>query len=1697
MNANKLNVFIQSLLFGCLLGFASVATADDTEVFFGNIASTGETLPNIMFVLDTSGSMARRDGGTETRLDRMKQAVIEMLDEDRDMNIGLMQYNGGWGGGPVLYPITNLPKLTCDDGDCAFATGPQSNTFEADGSIGDVQEQKSTGAVTTSGAELNLAVDENSLATVVGLRFSELNIARKSSILEARLEFVAVGSQIAESTLSVEIEKIDHAQPFDDSNNAVTGRTYDNSKKQEWIPDEWYDQTPYQSEDLSEMVQSVISRDDWCVGNSVSFKITGTDAARIAYSRDKAIADGVSYIPKLKIIQDPTDAVADDNCTSRTLVSRIGTDEDDAEQRAGGSMYNVGGTSLNTAFSTGGDQRQVMGLRFKNIMIPKDIVVEKAYVRLTLEKDTVGTLSGSWYAEDSTQPAAFDQSNASTSPMGSGRNYRSNPIAWNNIPARSAGETLDTVDLAPLIQAMVNDPDWDEGDPDNAINLRFLPTAGDSIGERDYKSFENNPSEAPQLFIVYQNAGSGATPAYTATTVTKLIGRYDDAEQDADGGGFNRSDYDIDLEYDGTNDTRIGGFRFVNVDVPAGATIDSAFMRLASHGSSSSTGAFYVTIYTEDSVNTVTYDSESVGPANRTYMSATGSRINWNTSDVWDKEVTVDTPDMGSQIQFLVNKPDWIQANNAIGFKFHPTWTWGGAKRSFMAQRAGASTTAELHVTYSMPAVAGTGAAGTGPGSAAPAYTGTSTGIPLASREARDDMIKIVNDLVAHSGTPTVDAFYEAALYMRGDDVDFGKRRGHPNTQATRADRRFFRISHEDSYTGGSVSRDARCIEGNMSSSRCRSENITGSPKYISPILGVCQANHIVLLSDGETNGNVSNPKKALSLIDDKNSCTVSGNEACATDLAFWLNNNDQMTGFGSLPGEQTITTHTIAYNLAGDGKDFLKDVADAGGGTAYEAASASDLLGIFNELVTNIVDTDTGFTAPAATVNQFNRLTHRDDLYFAIFKPGETAAWEGNVKRFRLGKDSNGEGEVVIRDVNGAPAIDQQTGLFEEDSHSWWPELDNDGAAVEADGNDVERGGAANQLSLKTNASNVDTRSVYTWLQPVGTQILETAQIDLTLEAHKLHEDNGLITDAMLDIVDKEDNSADQDAYREKLLKWARGVDVDDVDSDGSSTDIRRHMGDPMHSRPVVVNYADSSADDDIRSLLYVGTNEGFLHAFDTKDGSEEFAYIPHELLGNLNTFYENEQGYERTYGLDGPVSLWRDDANENGVIDTGDSAYLFVGMRRGGSHYYALNITDPDSPKLAWTIKGGTDSTDDFKHLGQSWSRMTPVKMFIENTEEDVLVFGGGYDPVQDNTESITYTQPTDSKGNGIYIVRATDGALLWSGMQQTDGNENESFPDMEYGFNSNIRTIDINRDGYVDQMYAADTGGQIWRFDLTQYHSSQSTDDLVAGGVIAELGGVLQRDQRRFYNEPDVALIEDNGERYLTVSIGSGWRAHPLDETTKDKFYVIKQYSVYEKPEDYGKHLGGSIYMPVQEYHLDNVTNDDDPDADEDGWFVELELTGEKVLGTSVTFGGKIIFTSYVPTTEVEDCSPESGSGRAYVLDAATGAPVVDFDKSSDDDEEDTDETTKVLTSSDRSTELARSGIPPEAMVMISKDSPDSPQILIGGEQLETGITNATRRTFWSDEGESGIIIPDDDENDNGDGNTGTEVSESDQG
>jgi type IV pilus assembly protein PilY1 len=571
---------------------------------------------------------------------------------------------------------------------------------------------------------------------------------------------------------------------------------------------------------------------------------------------------------------------------------------------------------------------------------------------------------------------------------------------------------------------------------------------------------------------------------------------------------------------------------------------------------------------------------------------------------------------------------------------------------------------------------------------------------------------------------------------------------------------------------------------------------------------------------------------------------------------------------------------------------------------------------------------------------------------------------------------------------------------------------------------------------------------------------------------------------------------TAPADPTRNNLIDWAYGVDIQDkVGTPGTTTDPRLDMGDPLHSRPAAVVYGGTASSPD--TTLYATTNDGVLHAFNGATGAELWSFLPVQLLPRLTSLYANAGGTgSRGYGMDGAVRAHKIDRDGDGVVESadGDRVLLFFGMRRGGQHYFAMDVTNRAAPQLLWRIGAvddpalglGTITPDSNLYLpgvGQTWSSPAVTRLNINrtwgsNTDKLVLIFGGGYDP--DHDTKTAYAD--DDLGNRLYIVDALTGNLIWRAGPTADGSAQLNLPGMLSSIVADVRSFDITGDGFDDRMYTADLGGRVWRFDIV---GGETPANLVKGGLFATLGvagtgGTPDAANRKFFYAPDPSLVRYAGRAWINIAIGSGDRERPVtDQTVANRFYSLRDYAIYNSI-DSDRYVTTAPADATTPFHriitasdtrMTDVTTTLSPTLASDtvGWYMNLTDTGEKALTESRTFQNAVYFTTYSPRErDIEvDCGQGLGVNKLYVVSAVTANPVYNYDV-----------TTEGATSlTDRSKELAQGGLAPEVVfVFPTPGGTDNgltppavpPVCLVGLESCGAGLSNPPVRTYWRQRG-----------------------------
>jgi len=757
---------------------------------------------------------------------------------------------------------------------------------------------------------------------------------------------------------------------------------------------------------------------------------------------------------------------------------------------------------------------------------------------------------------------------------------------------------------------------------------------------------------------------------------------------------------------------------------------------------------------------------------------------------------------------------------------------------------------------------------------------------------------------------------------------------------------------------------------------------------------------------------------------------------------------NGSYGGAANLEGVQNVTS----YFLVDETKinTTTRGYAQAGGtGEPLPLGDDPELLvQQLQDVFKQILSVSTTFVSASVPVNAFNRAEVIDNVYLALFQADADGKpfWPGNVKKLKFEEVNDGSGNRRLVDSLGDFAV-AADGRIRFDALTHWtnaaqlPAADTTENEVEGrDGRAVRRGGAGQKIPGLIAGTIGDSNGT-------GTRQLF---YDNGSNLAALNADNSTATALMGSI------GVATSALALTNIKYARGQDVNDEDGDGNITEARGWlMGDPLHSRPLPINYGAVSGYGEDNQSIYIafGANDGFLHfvrnttsgTTGSESGQEVWAFMPQEVMNKLPTLRNNAAGSGKPYLVDGAPSVYVEGRFIDQAID-GDDVHLYFGLGRGGKAYYGIDISDPEDPSLMWKI----NKSGDFSELSYTTSNPV-VGLRRDGTDaEPIVIFGGGYDLNKD--ERLGAPGDNDAEGAALYVVDGKSGDLIWkavgSGSSSSEVFVNSALVD---SIASAVAALDTDGDGMTDRIYVGDTGGRVWRADI----GAEDTADWTLT-LLADTGrhySATKANDRRFFHAPDVVLDKDASGPFDGVVIGSGDRSDPLDKGgVVDNFvYVIKDRNVA---------AGSGTNTGLDHTDFGDVTNTCLEVGAEctatltNGWRMGLTATGEKSLATPLTVGGTIYFTTYLPpgTSSSQSCGPDEGSGRLYAVKLSNASAVRNYDT-----------TTETL---ERYDELDSKGIPAEA-ISLPPDGILKPDLSIEKTDVPTRL-----RTYWL-ESEDGAL------------------------
>jgi len=491
------------------------------------------------------------------------------------------------------------------------------------------------------------------------------------------------------------------------------------------------------------------------------------------------------------------------------------------------------------------------------------------------------------------------------------------------------------------------------------------------------------------------------------------------------------------------------------------------------------------------------------------------------------------------------------------------------------------------------------------------------------STTVREELVKIIQNNDLDQGTSTHGAMEEAISYLKGEQVHYGARRlANPlapsmliwrpyGDYTDDPDSHRELLSHPDSYEldGGSYVSPGSCQWSK--SGVCADEKIVGTARYKSPFESPSLSGdshvQIIMMIDGGPAG--PNDMGRINSMIGTSDCVWAGesfdetwgDDRCLRALADYLGSISDIRP--DLPGRQTVSLTTIGFAVGSRDSDLLQEMSNLGMGSYFYATNALELRyayedavgGPYEDMPTDAVT----FSQSAVVVDYTTGLEHSNDVYFPILQASnDSPVCSGNLKRY----DFTGK-PPVLKGRNNVETFNESTGKFNDGVKSYWTTGGNDG-------NDASDGGAAERLPAPAD------RKLYTSVR---------RNKPMTDSRNALSKSNPWLWRWMFG--DGVDNT-----QRDQLIDWVRG--------EGAQ---RYHLGDPLHSTPEIFVYGRRGTNEETK-IAFMGTNQGYLHAFNAETGVEEWAFMPQELLPNIQKQVYASAGDDHIYGMDSTPVLWVD---------------------------------------------------------------------------------------------------------------------------------------------------------------------------------------------------------------------------------------------------------------------------------------------------------------------------------------------------------------------------------------------------------------------------------------------------------------------
>lgn len=417
---------------------------------------------------------------------------------------------------------------------------------------------------------------------------------------------------------------------------------------------------------------------------------------------------------------------------------------------------------------------------------------------------------------------------------------------------------------------------------------------------------------------------------------------------------------------------------------------------------------------------------------------------------------------------------------------------------------------------------------------------------------------------------------------------------------------------------------------------------------------------------------------------------------------------------------------------------------------------------------------------------------------------------------------------------------------------------------------------------------------------------------------------------------------------------KYIKGEQRLEANKEGTLRIRTKLLGDIINSSPAYVKDTNT---------IYVGANDGMLHAFNAANGRELFAFVPNIInFGELSKLSRGD--YAHRYFVDGPVvvSSQRLTPSKNILVGT---------LGRGGKGLYALDVSTP-----------GSFAASDFKweraetpgnNMGQVLGK--PILSRVKGNTNAAVVLGNGVNSVTEQAALLVLDAETGGVireiSTGVGSAEHPNGLFAPTGIYGPDG-----------------RTLAF--------VYAGDMLGNVWKFDLTNEAPGSWEAEKIFTAVDAEgnaqpiTGGLaiathpITNDRWVFFGTGRYLTVEDAGSDAVQSMYGF------IDEDTP-----VTRDDLTERTVEVVDEAGGRRAFEAKS-SLPSGSK---------GWYIDLPATGERIVQDAQVVSTFLVTASMMPSGNACDAD---GSGYINALNAFTGTSAGGSYFDTDGDGDTSDET-----------------------------------------------------------------------------------------